>query len=96
MSEPREDGRIVRLASGEIEMCLAQAKRQVWAAHSAMIESLTSTDPLEYHKQMKVAMKALIKAQADIDAAQTLARNIQDIAIARAASQRGKYRKEKE
>ncbi len=97
MSDPtREDGRIVRIASGEIEMCLAMAKRQVWAAHLAMVESLNSTDPLKYHRQMKIAMEHLIEAQTDIDAAQTLARNIQDIAIARASSQRGKYRKEKE
>ncbi len=97
MSDPtREDGRIVRMASGEIEMCLAMAKRQVWAAHLAMADALGNTDPLKYHRQMKIAMEALIKAQADIDAAQTLARNIQDIAIARASSMRGKYHKEKE
>ena len=94
MSDPaRPDGRLVRISSGEIEMCLAIAKRKMASAHLAMVESLGSTDPLKYHKQMKIAQKLMIEAQQEVDNAQILARNIQVITLQ--AAKRDNYKKVK-
>ncbi len=94
MSDPKKDGRVVRIASGEIEMLQAEAKRQIWAAHLAMGDAFGSTDPLKFYQQMKIAQKHMIKAEELIDAAQAVARDIQVIAIV--AAKRDSYRKEKE
>ena len=75
------NGRIVRISSGEIEMCLAIAKRKLHTAHLAMAESLGSTDPLTYHKAMKKAQRLMIEAHQEIDNAQILARNITTITV---------------
>ena len=94
MSDPaKANGRLVRISSGEIEMCLAIAKRKMASAHLAMVESLGSTDPLKYHRQMKIAQKLMIEAQQEVDNAQILARNITTIAIQ--AAKRDEYNKVK-
>ena len=92
MSKPQPNGRVVRDSSGEIEMCLAIAKRKMASAHLAMVDVLGSTDPLTYHKAMKKAQKLMIEAQQEVDIAQLLASNIQVITIQ--AAKRESYRKE--
>jgi len=91
MSKPQPNGRVVRESSGAIEMCLAIAKRKIASAHLAMGESLGSTDPLKYHRQMKIAQRLMIEAQQEVDNAQILARNIQVITIQ--AAKRESYNK---
>ena len=87
----KTNGRIVRISSGEIEMCLAIAKRKMYSAHLVMGEALGNTDPLVYHKAMKKAQRLMIEAQLEIDNAQILARNITTITIE--AAKRDKYQK---